>query len=112
MRTRAAPMRPRRASGCSSAWRRSRHGEPERARLMLSRVRRWNALPWFVLGLSLVVTAVATWAALATVQGCIDARFNSAVQSTRDRIEGRLDTYVALLQATAGLFAASRDVRR
>ncbi|HEX6600182.1 MAG TPA: CHASE domain-containing protein [Gemmatimonadaceae bacterium] len=79
---------------------------------MLSRVRRWNALPWFVLGLSLVVTAVATWAALATVQGRIDARFNSAVQSTRDRIEGRLDTYVALLQATAGLFAASRDVRR
>ena len=79
---------------------------------MLSRVRRWNALPWFVLGISLAVTAVATWAALATVQGRIHARFNGAVQSTRDRIEGRLDTYIALLQATAGLFAASRDVRR
>jgi signal transduction histidine kinase len=79
---------------------------------MLSRVRRWNALPWFVLGISLAVTAAATWAALATVQGRIHARFNSAVQSTRDRIEGRLDTYVALLQATAGLFAASRDVKR
>ncbi|HEX5973237.1 MAG TPA: CHASE domain-containing protein [Gemmatimonadaceae bacterium] len=79
---------------------------------MLSRVRRWNALPWFVLGISLAVTAVATWAALATVHGRIHARFTSAVQSTRDRIEGRLDTYVALLQATAGLFAASRDVRR
>ena len=79
---------------------------------MVSPVRRWKALPWFVLGISMAVTAVATWAALATVQGRINARFTSAVQSTRDRIEGRLDTYVALLQATAGLFAASRDVRR
>jgi signal transduction histidine kinase len=79
---------------------------------MVSPVRRWKALPWFVLGISMAVTAVATWAALATVQGRINARFTSAVQSTRDRIDGRLDTYVALLQATAGLFAASRDVRR
>jgi hypothetical protein len=28
--------------------------------------RRWSSLPWFVLGVSLAVTAVATWAALAT----------------------------------------------
>ena len=74
--------------------------------------RRWTSLPWFVLGISLAVTAAATWAALATVHGRIDARFASSVQSTRDRVQGRLDTYVALLQATAGLFAASRDVRR
>ena len=60
----------------------------------------------------MAVTAVATWAALATVHGRINARFTSAAQSTRDRIEGRLDTYVALLQATAGLFAASHEVSR
>ena len=72
--------------------------------------RRWSTLPWIMLGLSLAITAVATWAALATVHGRIDARFASAVQSTRDRIQSRLDTYVAVLQATAGLFAASRDV--
>jgi signal transduction histidine kinase len=63
-----------------------------------------------VLAISLAVSGVATWAALATVHGRINARFTSSVQSTRDRIQGRLDTYVALLQATAGLFAASRDV--
>lgn len=79
---------------------------------MDSLTRRWSSLPWFVLGVSLAVTAVATWAALATVHGRIDARFASSVQSTRDRVQGRLDTYVALLQATAGLFAASRDVSR
>ena len=72
--------------------------------------RRWSSLPWLVLGVSLVVSAIATWAALATVRGRVDARFASAVQSTRDRVDGRLDTYVALLQATAGFFAASRDV--
>ncbi len=74
--------------------------------------RRWSSLPWFVLGISLAVTTAATWAALATVHGRIDARFASSVQSTRDRIRGRLDTYVALLQATAGLYAASEDVSR
>jgi len=72
--------------------------------------RRWSLLPWLVLGISLAVTAAATWAALATVHGRINARFASSVQSTRDRVEGRLDTYIALLQATAGLFAASHDV--
>src|SRR5690349_12706526 len=74
--------------------------------------RRWSSLPWFVLGVSLAVTAVATWAALATVHGRVNARFVSSAQSTRDRVQGRLDTYVALLQATAGLYAASRDVSR
>lgn len=74
--------------------------------------RRWTSLPWLVLGVSLAVTAIATWAALATVHGRINARFVSSVQSTRDRVQGRLDTYVALLQATAGLYAASRDVSR
>jgi signal transduction histidine kinase len=77
---------------------------------MTAPTRRWSTLPWLVLAISLAVTAAATWTALATVHGRIHARFASSVQSTRDRISGRLDTYVALLQATAGLFAASRDV--
>jgi signal transduction histidine kinase len=77
---------------------------------MTAPTRRWSTLPWIVLSISLAVSTAATWAALATVHGRINARFTSSVQSTRDRIQGRLDTYVALLQATAGLFAASRDV--
>ena len=77
---------------------------------MTAPTRRWSTLPWLVLAVSLAVTTTATWAALATVHGRINARFASSVQSTRDRIQARLDTYVALLQATAGLFAASRDV--
>jgi signal transduction histidine kinase len=77
---------------------------------MTAPTRRWSTLPWLVLTFSLAVTAGATWVALATVHGRINARFASSVQTTRDRIQARLDTYVALLQATAGLFAASRDV--
>jgi signal transduction histidine kinase/CheY-like chemotaxis protein len=39
-----------------------------------------------------------------------DARFTNALQVTRDRIESRLDTYVAVLLATRGFFAGDRGV--
>ncbi len=39
-------------------------------------------------------------------------RFESTVQHVRTSITGRVDTYVALLRAGAGLFAADPDVRR
>ncbi|HTK50097.1 MAG TPA: CHASE domain-containing protein [Gemmatimonadaceae bacterium] len=68
------------------------------------------ATPALVLGTSLLITALATWAAAATVRGRLEARFDSAVQSTRDRLDSRLDTYVALLRATAAFVAASDHV--
>jgi signal transduction histidine kinase len=68
------------------------------------------ATPSLVLGTSLLITALATWAAAATVRGRLEARFDSEVQSTRDRLDSRLDTYVALLRATAAFVAASDHV--
>ena len=68
------------------------------------------ATPALVLGTSLLITALATWAAAATVRGRLEARFDSEVQSTRDRLDSRLDTYVALLRATAAFVAASDHV--
>jgi CHASE1-domain containing sensor protein len=68
------------------------------------------ATPTIVLGTSLLLTALATWAAAATVRGRLEARFDGEVQSTRDRIDSRLDTYVALLRATAAFVAASDHV--
>jgi signal transduction histidine kinase len=68
------------------------------------------ATPSVVLGTSLLITALATWAAAATVRGRLEARFDSEVQSTRDRLDSRLDTYVALLRATAAFVAASDHV--
>ena len=70
------------------------------------------ATPSLVLGTSLLITALATWAAAGTVRGRLEARFDSEVQSTRDRIDSRLDTYVALLRATAAFVAASDHVSK
>ncbi|HZI03317.1 MAG TPA: CHASE domain-containing protein [Archangium sp.] len=39
-----------------------------------------------------------------------EARFENLVQTTSDRIQRRLDTYVALLQGTKGLFATQQEV--
>ena len=40
------------------------------------------------------------------------SRFENAVQATQERIDSRLETYVAVLFATRGLFAASEYVTR
>jgi two-component system, OmpR family, sensor kinase len=61
---------------------------------------------------SMLVTAIATWASIATARGRLQARFDSSVQSTHDRIESRLETYVALLQATAAFVGADGHVTR
>jgi signal transduction histidine kinase len=78
----------------------------------MARIIRRLVSPRSVLAGSLLVTAVATWAALATARGRIQARFDSSVQSTHDRIESRLETYVALLKATAAFVGADEDVTR
>ncbi len=75
------------------------------------RVRR-NVVPWIVLAASLLLTALATGLIASTARDREDARFRNSVQSTRDRVQARLDTYVALLRGGTGLFAASDSVSR
>ncbi len=67
-------------------------------------------MPVGVLVLCLLLTsgvcALLGWSARARDE----ARFENLVQTTSDRIQRRLDTYIALLQGTEGLFATQREV--
>lgn len=65
------------------------------------------ATPWIVLAVSLLLTAAATLAVADSTRARDRERFTNAVQSTRGRIDARLETYAALLRGGAGLFAAS-----
>jgi PAS domain S-box-containing protein len=65
-----------------------------------------------VLGLSLALSFVAAYYAHLTAEGKDRLRFQSLVQKARDTIESRMETHVALLRATSGLFSASEYVSR
>ena len=69
-------------------------------------------VPWFVLGLSTVLSLVAAYYAHLTAEGKDRLRFQSLVQKARDTIESRMETHIALLHATSGLFSASDYVSR
>jgi two-component system cell cycle sensor histidine kinase/response regulator CckA len=69
-------------------------------------------VPWFVLGLSTALSLVAAYYAHLTAEGKDRLRFQSLVQKARDTIESRMETHVALLRATSGLFSASEFVSR
>ncbi|MBD2094648.1 CHASE domain-containing protein [Trichocoleus sp. FACHB-591] len=67
--------------------------------------RTWT--PYLVLGGALLLTTVAT-AYVATVARAKDQiRFENAVQRTEDAIQNRLETYIALLRSSSGLFAVN-----
>jgi signal transduction histidine kinase len=66
--------------------------------------------PLLVLAASLLLTVAATAFVAVSVTERDRARFETVVQATHDRVQSRLMTYVAMLQATAGLFAASDTV--
>jgi signal transduction histidine kinase len=77
------------------------------------RVRRpwWRArLPAFMLAGTLLLTVAATSFVHTSLHASDRARFENAVQAAADRVNGRLDTYTALLFGARGLFAAERDV--
>ena len=71
-----------------------------------------SSVPWFVLGLSTALSLVAAYYAHLAAEGKDRLRFQSLVQKARDTIEARMETHVALLRATSGLFAASEYVSR
>lgn len=79
--------------------------------LKLPQARRtWT--PYFVLVFSLLLTALATYYVGKTAKAKERLRFENAVQRTKDDIQNRLETCIALLRASSGLFAASERVSR
>jgi PAS domain S-box-containing protein len=68
--------------------------------------------PYLVLAVALALTLAASLVVLASANGRDRARFDNVVQSTLDRVRGRLETHVALLLGGAGLFDASDSVTR
>ena len=79
--------------------------------LKLARPRRtW--LPYFVLVVTLLLTAIATYYVAVTAKAKDQLRFENAVVRTQYDIQNRLDTYIALLRAGSGLFAASDRTSR
>ncbi len=66
--------------------------------------------PVVILLISLFLTATACLAVAVTLKARDRLRFENAVESAQDRIEGRLEMYRAMLRGTAGLFAASEGV--
>jgi signal transduction histidine kinase/CheY-like chemotaxis protein len=72
--------------------------------------RSWS--PSLVLILSLLLTGTVTWYALATAETQDRLRFENLIQKNQAILQNRMETYVALLQGTAGLFMAGDDVSR
>jgi two-component system CheB/CheR fusion protein len=72
--------------------------------------RSWS--PSLVLILSLLLTGTVTWYALATAEAQDRLRFENLVQKNQALLQNRMETYMALLQGTAGLFIAGDDVSR
>ncbi len=71
-----------------------------------------SSLPIWVLLAGLVATAAATYYVQRAGRARDQLRFERSVEHVRSTITGRVDTYVALLRAGTGLFAANPDVRR
>jgi len=71
-----------------------------------------TSAPFFVFILAALLTLAVTYYVSVTAEAKDQLRFQNYVQQTRNSIENRLETYVALLRATSGLFAASELVTR
>src|ERR1051325_8328199 len=69
-------------------------------------------LPYLVLCGVLLATAAIAYAVRAASLANDRLRFDNAVQRTDDAVHDRIETYVDVLRAGAGLFAADREVSR
>ncbi|HEX2834053.1 MAG TPA: CHASE domain-containing protein [Thermoanaerobaculia bacterium] len=65
-----------------------------------------RTLPWSVFGVFVVLTLLATWYVWESTRAADRARFENAVQSTRDALGARIDTYLNVLTAVRGLAVA------
>jgi len=80
--------------------------------LSSSRQPRRTWIPYFVLVVTLLLTAIATFYVALTARTKDQLRFDNAVEFTKDDIKNSLDTYISLLRGGSGLFAASDQVTR
>jgi signal transduction histidine kinase len=71
-------------------------------------VRRW--VPFIVLAGTLLAAVAVSQYVRSTASTKDRLRFQTAVQDTVDAVDRRLETYIAMLRATAALFAASEGV--
>jgi PAS domain S-box-containing protein len=69
-----------------------------------------GSIPWQVLALSLLLTCIATYYLLATAEYRDHLRFQNQAERALHLIEDQMETYVALLRATSGLFAVKESV--
>lgn len=67
-------------------------------------------MSYSILAVTLLITIGLTYSVARTAESEDAARFEDAVEGTRHAIRRRLETYVALLRASSGLFAGSKDV--
>ena len=68
-------------------------------------------VPYWILAVSLSLTAAAGLYAARTARSHDRLRFDYVADRVRSSIDNRLDSYLAMLYGGAGLFAASEDVR-
>jgi len=67
-------------------------------------------IPWFVLTVGVLSTGLVTYHVWGTATAKDEERFHFNAESMRNAITNRLETYVALLRATAGFYGASEEV--
>lgn len=66
-------------------------------------------IPYFSLGITLFLTALATYYVAKAAETREQLRFENAVQSTQNKIQNRIETYEALLRSGSGLFAVNNQ---
>jgi len=71
-----------------------------------------RALAWIVFGVFIVLTLLATYYVWATTSDADRARFDNAVQTTRDAIAARVDAYINIITATRGLAVSNPAIPR
>ncbi len=69
-------------------------------------------VPYLVLFSTLLLSAIATYYVESTARNQERLRFDSSIQRTENLIRDHVKTYIALLRAGSGLFAAQEDVDR
>jgi two-component sensor histidine kinase/CHASE1-domain containing sensor protein len=79
---------------------------------LIERVRGWPVLTWpaIVAAVGLIATLAGTYMMEQGRQARESLRFDAVVDQANEAVANRLDTYIAVLRAGAGLFAASEDV--
>ncbi len=79
---------------------------------VIEQVRGWPALTWpaVVTAVGLIATVAGTYVMEEGREARERLRFGAVVDQANEAVANRLDTYIAVLRAGAGLFAASEDV--